>query len=284
MKLLTLNTHSLVEPSYERKLHLFVSGIAQLEPDIIALQEVSQSQHANPLSAAACTGYHPAAENSILTEDNHLYRVVKLLHEQGIDYHWTWLPIKHAYGTLCEGIGLMSRSPIITTQAARISRTDDFCNWQRRMLLGIQTERYGDTLFYSTHMSRWDDREEPFLSQWEATQKHLAQHKTIWLMGDFNNPADVRREGYDCMTRSGWYDAYLMAKLRDSGNTVIKPIDGWRDRNEKDSGMRIDQIWCSRHAEVIRSEVVFNGIHQPVVSDHYGVMITVSQYAKGSVY
>lgn len=277
MKLLTLNAHSHAEPSYAQKLQLFSDGIARLEPDIIALQEVSQTRQAHPVAAAACTGYHPTAENITVGEDNHLYRTAKLLLEQGIHYHWTWLPIKNAYGNLCEGIGLMSRSPITAIRTARISRTDDVKNWRRRMLLGIQTEAAADTWFYSTHMSRWDDKEEPFAAQWEATQRHLAQHKTVWLMGDFNNPAELRREGYDCMTQSGWFDAHLMAKLRDSGETVSKPIDGWRDRNEQESAMRIDQIWCSRHAEVIRSEVVFNGIRQPVVSDHFGVMITVSQ-------
>ena len=42
MKLLTLNTHSLVEENYSEKLSIFVKAVAEIKPDIIALQEVNQ--------------------------------------------------------------------------------------------------------------------------------------------------------------------------------------------------------------------------------------------------
>lgn len=276
MKLLTLNAHSHAESNYEEKLHLFTEGIAKLQPDIIALQEVSQTIDSSPIASAECTGYCSADEDITIGTDNHLYRAAKLLREQELFYYWTWLPIKQAYGNLYEGIGLMSRTRITDIRSARISRTDDRSDWRRRMLLGIRTEEYGSTWFYSTHMSRWDDLQEPFSAQWEAAKSHLPTKDIVWLMGDFNNPAEIRREGYDCITQSGWYDAHLMAKLRDQGMTVPKPIDGWRDRPDISSRMRIDQIWCSRHADVIRSETVFNGNNLPVVSDHFGVLITVA--------
>lgn len=43
MKLITLNTHSLVEPGYENKLKLFAEAVLRERPDVIALQEVNQS-------------------------------------------------------------------------------------------------------------------------------------------------------------------------------------------------------------------------------------------------
>ena len=43
MKLLTLNTHSLIEPDYEAKREIFVSFIAREQPEVFALQEVSQT-------------------------------------------------------------------------------------------------------------------------------------------------------------------------------------------------------------------------------------------------
>ena len=43
MKLMTLNTHSLVEPGYENKLKLFAEVVLRERPDVIALQEVNQS-------------------------------------------------------------------------------------------------------------------------------------------------------------------------------------------------------------------------------------------------
>ena len=43
MKLLTLNTHSLIEPAYEAKRDAFVEFIRKEQPDVFALQEVNQT-------------------------------------------------------------------------------------------------------------------------------------------------------------------------------------------------------------------------------------------------
>jgi len=42
MKLITLNTHSLIEEHYEEKLHAFAEVIRKEKPDILAMQEVNQ--------------------------------------------------------------------------------------------------------------------------------------------------------------------------------------------------------------------------------------------------
>jgi hypothetical protein len=42
MKLLTLNTHSIISDSYERNIDTFVNAIIKHAPDVIALQEVMQ--------------------------------------------------------------------------------------------------------------------------------------------------------------------------------------------------------------------------------------------------
>ena len=46
MKLLTLNTHSLIEPDYEAKRDTFVDFIAEEQPEMFALQEVNQTASA----------------------------------------------------------------------------------------------------------------------------------------------------------------------------------------------------------------------------------------------
>lgn len=62
---------------------------------------------------------------------------------------------------------------------------------------------------------------------------------------------------------------------KDTGITVGGIIDGWRNEDgEPKQGMRIDYIWCSRKEAVHESSVVCNGIRYPVVSDHYGVMVS----------
>ncbi len=62
-------------------------------------------------------------------------------------------------------------------------------------------------------------------------------------------------------------------------NVKAEEIDGWREadgrskaaKNEK----RLDYIFCNTQADVRTSNVICNGKNASVVSDHYGVMITV---------
>ena len=94
-------------------------------------------------------------------------------------------------------------------------------------------------------------------------------------MGDFNSPAEVSNEGYDYIKSFGWKDSYLYAKQKDSGITVSKVIDGWKKGEVNDTGMRIDMIWSKDEENIASSQVICNGIYYPIVSDHYGVMITI---------
>ena len=63
------------------------------------------------------------------------------------------------------------------------------------------------------------------------------------------------------------------------GDVKAEEIDGWREadgrskaaKNEK----RLDYIFCNTQADVRTSNVICNGKNAPVVSEHYGVMITV---------
>ncbi len=273
MKLLTLNAHSLVEENYSQKLAVFVGTVAKERPDIIALQEVSQTACTAAVPQQLLRGYYPCDESAVIRADHHVYNAVRLLADRGLCYHWTWLPLKLGYGKYDEGIALMSLSPIIQTDIVQVSEINDYYNWKTRKLLGIRTESTPEEWFYSVHFGWWNDAEEPFQRQWQKTAAHMRRHKTVWLMGDFNSPAQVRGEGYDLVTDSGFHDSYLLAAQKDGGNTVETIIDGWKDQIKKTTGMRIDQIWCSQKAAVRSSKVIFNGICHPIVSDHYGVMV-----------
>ena len=279
MKLLTLNTHSLVEDNYSTKLDAFVSAIAEQRPDIIALQEVNQTI-AETQADVISEGYVPCVENIVIRKDNHVYKAAELLEGAGVKYYWTWLPLKKGYNKYDEGIALMSRSRIIETDVVRISETDDYNNWKTRKIIGIRTEAAPDEWFFSVHYGWWDDLDEPFQNQWQKTVEYMKKYSRVWLMGDFNSPAEVRNEGYDMINSGGWYDSYTLARTRDNGITVGKVIDGWRDKVSGTDGMRIDQIWCSQKAEIASSEVIFNGANKPVVSDHYGV---VAEYERSEM-
>ena len=243
------------------------------------MQEVNQTIAETQVDVIS-EGYVPCVENIVIRKDNHVYKAAELLEGAGVKYYWTWLPLKKGYDKYDEGIALMSRSRIIETDVVRISETDDYNNWKTRKIIGIRTEAAPDEWFFSVHYGWWDDLDEPFQNQWQKTAEYMKKYSRVWLMGDFNSPAEVRNEGYDIINSGGWYDSYTLAKTRDNGITVGKVIDGWRDKVSGTDGMRIDQIWCSQKAEIASSEVIFNGANKPVVSDHYGV---VAEYERSEM-
>ena len=160
MKLLTLNTHSLIEENYKQKLSDFVLAIIRELPDVIALQEVNQRQDAPTVSQENLHGYTPC-EAAQIRHGNHVLRVVEELRLANVNYHWTWLPIKRGYAKYDEGVAIMSRTPIEATDTLKISRTDHYNNWKTRRLLGV---RLGHVWFYCVHLGWWDDPDEPLHS------------------------------------------------------------------------------------------------------------------------
>ena len=281
MKILTLNTHSLVEEKYEEKLIEFVKMLKVEKPDVFALQEVNQSLDMPEALDASATGYIMSKNgNATIRMDNHAYRVAKLLLEAGIIYQWTWIPAKVGYDIYDEGIAVFSKTAFEDTEQFYISQSDDYNNWKARKILGVRTN---NKWFYSVHMGWWNDEEEPFVKQWDVFSERLRNRNEIcYIMGDFNSPANKRNEGYDYVVRSGWMDTWQAAKLKDSGITVGTVIDGWKDKvdevtNKDEIGMRIDFIFCNKVLPIESSTVVCNGVNYPIVSDHYGVMIEVAE-------
>lgn len=278
MRLLSINTHSIIEKEYQAKTKKFIGHIAKLRPDIIAMQEVNQtagSPEALPaLQKGRCRN---GREQRPLRSDNHAALAAAGLREEGMEYHWTWLPMKLGYGRYDEGLALFSRQPIAETNVVLLSRTADYDSWRTRYALGMRPAGTEDW-FYTVHLGWWADEAEPFEGQWRRLQSGLAAGKheaRIFLMGDFNSPAEVRGEGYDLIAGSGWHDTYLLAETKGRGVTVQGIIDGWRDKLSEEEmlgGMRIDHIWCSDKAEVKKSRACFNGREEPVISDHYGVL------------
>lgn len=275
MKLLTLNTHSIIEENYKKKLEAFVEMILIERPDVFALQEVNQTLGKVIVNNAEDIGYVPCkrSEATILC-DNHALRVAEMLKEAGLQYEWTWIPLKIGYSKYEEGLALFSLKPLQETKAFYISDCQSMGNWKTRKALGIKVD---DIWFYSIHMGWWHDKEEPFKKQWEKLQKNLGlpseMKELCFVMGDFNSQAELRGEGYDMVAASGWQDTWRLADKKDKGFTVEKQIDGWTEQDTQ--AMRIDYIWSNKKIKVASSGVVFNGKNYPIVSDHYGVKIEV---------
>lgn len=282
MKLLTLNTHSLQEENDQQKLDWFMEGILKERPDIIALQEVNQTASAALAEPHLQEGQYRIATQISLRQDNYVAQVAFRLRQAGIDCDWVWLPIKRGYETYDEGVAILSLGrKIIAAEAFPVSRNEDYHNWRTRAVLGVQVEGCSDW-FYSIHLGWWEDEEDPFLEQWkklsERVEKHRAQG-TVWLMGDFNAPDIFLDQSYTRIRADGWMDAHQAAEKKDMDFTVSGIIDGWRDKlpDQNVSGMRLDYIWCSQEKEICTSRILFNGEKEPVVSDHFGVLIETKE-------
>ena len=255
MKLLTINTHSLIEDNYEEKCDIFSKAINRIEPDVIAMQEVNQTK-----SSEIVFGYKD------IKKDNHALKIYKSLK----NYHFSWLRIKSAYEVYEEGLAIFSRKPIINICNLLLTKTDDFNNWKKRMAQVVKIE---DVVISNVHMGWWNDTEEPFSNQFEKLNSYLSPNdSTIFIMGDFNSPADEKNTGYDMVLSHGWYDTYTLAQEKDSGHTITKKIAGWE--NNRDS-KRIDYIFSSRKLNVKSSKVIFNGDNEKSISDHNGVIIEI---------
>jgi len=275
MKLMTINAHSLVEENYSKKLEEFVSAVAELKPEIIALQEANQTAEAEEVPLSELKDFTSCGVIPI-KKDNHIYSAVEILRATGVQYFWTWLGMKKGYDKYDEGIGLMSLSPILETRVISVSGINDYSNWKTRKIVGVRTQKLPDECFFSVHYGWWSDESEPFQKQWERTLRSLPKEKNIWLMGDFNSPTEMRGEGYDMIRASGFNDSFLLSRKRDNGITVSKTIDGWHGRKHNCEGMRIDLILSSQPMEILSSEVIFNGRNRAVISDHYGVLTEVN--------
>jgi len=278
LRLLTLNTHSHAEENYEQKTEAFVERVCAWRPHVMALQEVNQTL-SSPVVEKYPKGYLSCSEDMPLRQDNHALRVARMLLEEGLAYHFAWLPIKVGYGKFQEGLALFSLSPIKHLYTCCVSRTDDKANWKTRKILGMTITDHPHVRFYSVHYGWWGDADEPFLDQWQKTLSHLSGVNAI-LAGDFNNPAEMSLEGYDMVSASGFMDVYKRAEQCVGSWTVPirdEMLHGWQNRPLpiKQGGMRIDQIWTSQPYPVKSYQVIFDGQNTPVVSDHFGILAEI---------
>ncbi len=262
MNLLTLNCHSWQEENQMEKIQHIARAIKEQAYDVIALQEVSQS-----IDAKVVTGN--------IKQNNFGLVLQQELEKLGVsDYELVWDFAHMGYDTFEEGLAILTRYPIKETHSFFVSKSTDTDFWKTRKIVGVTLDFNGEEMsFYTCHLGWWSDEEEPAKYQMEQLLETVQGTEPYFLMGDFNNSAHIEGEGYDYLTSTaGLHDTYLLASDKDSGVTVEGKIAGW-DENKQD--LRIDLILASSPAKVTSSRVVFNGHNRDVVSDHYGVEVTL---------
>lgn len=261
MRLLTLNCHSWQEDKQLDKIKYIAKVINEKNYDVIALQEVSQLIEAN-------TAYDNVKDNNFALVLK--YELNKLGNHE-YDFYWD---ISHiGYDIYEEGLCLMTKLPIVNKETFYISKSKDINFWKTRKIVKLDI-KYSDKKisFYSCHLGWWNDLDDPFKYQANNLLEKIKSDDLAFLMGDFNNNANIRDEGYDYLSES-LLDTYKLAKEKDNGITVKGNIAGW-DKNKDE--LRLDLIFTNKDIDVISSKVIFNGLNKEIVSDHYGVEIEIS--------
>ena len=261
MKLMTLNCHSWQEDNQLAKIKILAERIKKEQYDVIALQEISQHVDGEYISGN-------------IKSDNYVQVLINELNsinENAYEYVWDFSHI--GYDVFEEGLAIVSRHKIKSYDSFYVSEDQNKNNYKSRKIVKATIEANGKEIdFFSCHLGWWNDKEDPFKKQVDTLLKHIDDNKLSFLMGDFNNNALLRNEGYDYIIAKGMIDTYIMAEEKDSGITVKGTIDGWRECSED---KRLDLILSNKKIEVKNSKVIFNRENY-IVSDHFGVEININ--------
>lgn len=279
-RILTLNTHSLMEADNEAAISAVADAIIKEHIDFAALQEVNQSRTADETDAGRLkqSGFLSPDKSFPIREDNYGLTLSELLRKMGYPSFWSWAFAHRGYRIYEEGVMILSKHPLSAAAAMDISASEEgdteLC---RRSVLGAQFEAgLKNICVYSTHLGWWDDKDDPSAAQIDRMDQFCRQYDAdqIFAAGDFNSPAAARGEGRDRMLSLGWMDCYTEAAEKDDGMTVPGAIDGWR--SEKASAIRIDYCFSKKPVNVLKSTIIFDGKNYPVVSDHFGVLTEIN--------
>lgn len=256
MKLLTLNCHSWQEKEQIGKIKYLAKIINEKDYDVIALQEVSQLVNTENI-------------NPIIKRDNFALLLKEELDKYNMnkyDFYWDFSHI--GFDIYEEGLAIFTKHRIIESESFFITENQDRSYWKTRKVVKMTISYKEKNLdFCSCHVGWWNDEEEPFKNQVDNIMK-MVNDSTTFLMGDFNNNAFIKGEGYDYLIEKGLKDLYLLAEEKDSGVTVKGKIAGWDENEEK---LRLDLMLCNRSIKVKSIKVIFDGKNKDIISDHYGV-------------
>lgn len=282
MKLLTLNTNSYVGQDAISNMAALCQAIADGGYDVIALQEVNQDLNKPEVPLSELDDYIPCQDRVAVKEDNYAFQIVQALRASGQHWTWSWLAVHVGWGKFDEGLAILTPHTIRKTNAFFVSRDKNYWNPKTRMALGTQIEIDSrKQWFYSVHFDKWHDASESFDGQWDRFARHaLDTAAPVFVMGDFNNDANVKNEGYDyVLTHSGLFDTYAKAEYKDAGMTVGDYIAGWSEHDHPKE-IRVDFIFSNTDLPVLSSQIVFNGKDQKPVSDHFGLEVTLGEKYK----
>lgn len=259
MKLLTLNCHSWIEENQISKIKYLAKIIKEKQFDVVALQEVSQRIESKFIS-----------EN--IKEDNFVHLLneeLKKLGDNSYKYIWDFSHI--GYDIYEEGLAILTKHNIVNYDSFYITKSDNKDFYKSRKIIKADITIDNEKIsFFTCHLGWWKDEDEYFENQVDNLIEKI--NNKSFIMGDFNNDAFIRNEGYDYLLDKGLIDTYTKAIEKDSGITVEGEIAGWEGKKEN---KRLDIIFTTDDIKVLKSNVIFNGENKKIISDHYGVEVEI---------
>lgn len=255
MKLLTLNCHSWMEENQLEKIKYLAEIIKEKQYDVISFQEVSQSIEKSVVSGD-------------IKEDNFIYLLNKELEKLGeFNYKYVWDFSHIGYDIYEEGLSILTRHEIEDVELFYITKSSEKTFYKSRKIIKATITIDNKKInFFTCHLGWWDDEEESFKYQVDNLMTKV--NGISFVMGDINNNALIRNEGYDYLLSKGLIDTYNIALEKDNGITVQGEIAGWEGKTEN---KRLDIIFTNTDVNVKKSNVIFNDINKSIISDHCGV-------------
>lgn len=261
-KLLSLNMHCKKEENYEQKFETIVEFIQKESPDIIVLQECVQSRNQEILVN------HRGVE---IKKDNMVLALLNRL-DDSYDYYFNWGG--YGFEVLEEGLAIITKYKIESYDSRYVSKSKSENDWWSRKLIrvGVMINKQL-TYIYSVHLGWWHDENDPFKEQVNQLNNWVLENPDArhLMVGDFNNPAG--QAGYQHMMKDLQFsDLYYEANPDGFyDETFINKPDTFVHEQDNAS-QRIDYLMSKGMFEVIKINRIFDGINEPIVSDHYGLM------------
>jgi len=255
------------DPIFDR----IASGIAELDPDLVCLQEVGEWSHGNV--------DNPQALKFGSSESNMVRQILLRLPDYKYNVTMDWSHF--GWSVWLEGSAILSKYPLTFSESRFISDVDTIPHsndWKSRNvpMAKLDVPGLGEVSAFSVHTGWWDDTDEPFRQQYgrllEWVEEVSASSVVTILCGDFNVAAGSR--GYEFMIDgSGFADQYALAKPGGFFDATIGAgADGWE---ESEDGQRIDYVLMNDDSplEAVRARRVFTRGEFGRVSDHVGVFV-----------
>lgn len=258
--LLSLNLHTWQEPDQLAKFDRIADFIAANGVEIVCLQECAQNRDSALLA------------DGMLREDNAARLIQERLRARGMEYAMAWDWAHYGWDRWEEGIAVLSRLPMIDSESRWVSESRsraDALGSRKVLRARIEVPGFGPVDAYSAHLS-WASAGLPTqvtaLLDWiDDTETGAA---AVIVAGDFNDePGGV---GYEAMRAAGFGDAFEAAPP-DSPPTATGRAFVTTTWNT-----RIDHIWTrpgTGRLAPVSTRIVFAGDGEPVVSDHYGILV-----------